>query len=181
MTPKVVNAKSSILSILRLLSYTVYLLLSVFLIIQIFNFFFPCLHELDGFLNGHHLLSSNLFVPDHDQSSEVWNCYPWLGLSKSTLSLLPLNNYTVSLHFFTMLSSLHLCTWPNHLDLLLLMQFLMLSRPKRSLSSEESFLSDKYCITIRNLCHLTILRSTEQILIQTNASWIYIAVMLKQL
>ena len=55
---------------------------------------------------------------------------------------------TVSLHFFTTLSSLHLSTWPNYLNLPLLMQLLMLSRPKCSLSSEEGFLSFKVTLHI---------------------------------
>ena len=39
-----------------------------------------CLHGLDGFLNGYFSPSSIFFVPDHDQSSEISNHYPQLGI-----------------------------------------------------------------------------------------------------
>ena len=71
------------------------------------------------------------------------------------LSFLCYPSTTISLHFFIKLSSLHLSTRPKHLNLLLLMQFLMLSKPKRSLSSEEGFQSFKVTLQI----HLIILVS----------------------
>ena len=72
------------------------------------------------------------------------------------LPFLCCSSITISFHFFTSLS-LHLSKWPNHLKLFLLitMQFLMLTRSKCSLSSEEDFLSFKVILHI----HLIILVS----------------------
>ena len=60
------------------------------------NFYFPCFHKLDRFLNPN-------FVPDHDQSSVILNHYP-----QPTLSLLPLKNYiSVFLHHAIITAYLH--------------------------------------------------------------------------
>ena len=70
------------------------------------------------------------------------------SLSTSTLSLLSLNNYISA--FLQ-----HTINTAKHLNLSLLIQFLMLSRSKCSLRSEEDFLSSKVTLHI----HLIILIS----------------------
>ena len=95
-----------------------------------FQTYFPCLHEL---FNGYLPLSS--VFRDLKSLSTTRN-QVFQGLPFRCCPSL-----VISLHFFTMLSSLHLFTPSNHLNLLLLIQFLMPSSPKRSLGSEEGFLS----------------------------------------
>ena len=86
------------------------------------------------------------FVPDHDESSECLNHYP-LDTKVYPFIVAPHQGY-LSLYFFTTLSSLHLSTWQDHLNLPLLMQFLMLSRTKRSLNTEDGFLFFKVTLRI---------------------------------
>ena len=116
-------------------------------IIIIWNVYFPCFNGLDGFLNdylhsGRFCARSQLIFRDFKSLSttgyQVFRDLPFLCCPSTTISL----------HFFTTLSSLHLSTWPNHLNLPLLMQFLILSRPKHSLSSEEGFLCFKVVLHI---------------------------------
>ena len=69
------------------------------------------------------------------------------SLWRSTLSLLPLSNYISALLHHAIITA-SLSTWPNKLNLPLVMQLLILSRPKRSPSSEEAFLSFKVTLHI---------------------------------
>ena len=69
------------------------------------------------------------------------------SLSRLSLSLLPQINY-ISAFFHHLIITVHLFTRPNHINLPLLIQFLMLSRSKRSLSNEEHFLSYKVTLYI---------------------------------
>ena len=91
-------------------------------------------------------------MPDHNQPSEILNQpgTKFFSVYPSFVATLETTQY-----LFTMLSTLHLSTWPNHLNLPLLMQFLKPSKPNHPLSSEEGFLS--YKVTLSN--HFIILIS----------------------
>ena len=109
----------------------------IIIIIHILSVYFPCLHGLDKFLNGN--------LPFSSICTRSWSVFrEWKSLSTTryqvfqNLPFLCCPLTTISLYFCTMWSSLHLSTWPNHLNLSLLIQFLMLSRPKHSLCSYPS-------------------------------------------
>ena len=118
---------------------------------HILNVYFPCLHGLDRFLNGYLPLSSILYqIKINLQRSKVtiYDLIP--SLSRSNLQYY----IFVFLHHAIITASLYI--WPNHLNLPL-MQYLMLSRPKRSLTSEEGFLSFKVTLHIHCIILIIIL------------------------
>ena len=125
------------------------------IIIHILNVYFPYSHGWDEFLNGYLPLSlilcrSRSIFRDLKSLSKSSEVYPFF--------VAPQQQLTISLHFFTTLSSLHLSTWPSHLNLPLLMQFLMLSMPKCFLSFEEGFLYPSrwhYTSILSFSCHCT--------------------------
>ena len=80
------------------------------------------------------------------------------SLSKSNLFLLPLNNDISVFRHRAIITAF--TARPNHVNLPLLTQFLMLARPKHSLSSEEGFLSFKVTLDIHHIILMS-LRSTD--------------------
>ena len=62
------------------------------------------------------------------------------------LSFLCCPSTIISQHIFITLLSLHLSTWPNHFNLYLLIQFLMLSRPSVLSVLKLGFLSFKVAL-----------------------------------
>ena len=121
------------------------------------NVYFPYLHGLYWFLNGCLPLSWILCQINLQRSYCTSLSMTWYQVYRGQLVLCCLSTTTYKLfpHIFTMQSPLHLSTWPNYHNLLLLTQLQMLSRPKRSLSSEEGFLYFKVTVQI----HLIILIS----------------------
>ena len=110
------------------------IILKIIIIIPIISVDFPRFHGLDGFLDGYCIFHSDPICArsrsifgDLKSLSMTW----WQVFRGPPFLLLPLKLYI--LHFITTLSSLHLSTWPNHLNLPLLMQFLTLSYKAKTL------------------------------------------------
>ena len=111
----------------------------IIIIIHILNINFSCLHGLDDFLIAI-FCSVRFCAKSQSVSRDLKSLSTTCSKVFRGLPILCCPLTTISLHFFTTLSILHLFTWPKHLNLPLLMKFVMLSRPKRSLSYDEGFL-----------------------------------------